>query len=97
MYTIKVGFSRKDMRQISAEYFKAANLNNGAQSSGNNKEQNLFLAYEYFFHLINIKTENISFIVLETRMFYKINNQFSLQSYVSIMVFNYFKLGFFTI
>lgn len=69
MYTIKVGFSGKDMGQVSAEYFKTANLNNSTQSSGNNKEQNLFLAYEYFFHLINIKTENISFIVLDTRMF----------------------------
>lgn len=75
MYTMKISFSSKEVRQISAEYFKAANLHNGTQSSGNNEEQNLFLAYEYFFHFINIKAENISYIVLDTRMFYKKNNQ----------------------
>lgn len=44
VYPMKVGFSCKKLWKISAEYFEAANLYNGAQSSCNDEEQNLFLA-----------------------------------------------------
>lgn len=44
MHSMKVSFFNKEVWQISAEYFEAANFNNGTQSSGNNEEQNLFLA-----------------------------------------------------
>lgn len=44
MYPIKVGLLDKEMRKIGAENLKAADFYNGTQSSGNDEEQNLFLA-----------------------------------------------------
>jgi hypothetical protein len=55
MYTMEVDFLCKEMWKIGAENFKAAYFYNGTQSSCNDEEQNLFLAYEYFFHLMTIK------------------------------------------
>lgn len=71
VYAMKIGFFFKEMGEVGAEYLEAANFYNGAQSSCNDEEQNLLLAYEYFFHLINIKAENILHIILDVRTFYK--------------------------
>jgi len=42
---VKIGFSSEKMRQVGTESLEASNFYNGAEPSGYNEEQNLFLAY----------------------------------------------------